>query len=82
MGSGNTVLALTMSNSSGLSTNGHGLTVDGMVLLSGVGTDLIIEDSSLLIADSMTINSGAEAHVRSGGGHPDRRGDRRRPAGC
>ncbi|TWU29945.1 beta strand repeat-containing protein [Bythopirellula polymerisocia] len=67
LGSNNSILALTMSGGIDLFTNGNDLTVDGLVQLTGGGTNLFIGDSSSeLNADDVTINSGGTVELTGG----------------
>jgi hypothetical protein len=61
-----TILELTMSNGILLDLNGNDLTVNGPVTLSGDSTDLYIPSGSLLQADAITINSGADITLQGG----------------
>src|SRR5215212_8391403 len=58
------ILGLTMSGGIDLSTNGSYLAVSGLVQLSGGGTNLIISGGdSVLQADAVIVNSGADIHL-------------------
>lgn len=67
LGSNNSILALTLSGGISLDTNDFDLTVDGLVQLTGSGTDLIVGGSaSLLSADSVAINTDASIIMQGG----------------
>jgi hypothetical protein len=67
LGSNNSVLGLTMSGGIDLDTNGFDLDVNGLVQLTDSSTNLIVGTaSSLLTADSVTINSGANVELNGG----------------
>ena len=66
MTTSNEIGALTMSGGASLSTGGFALTVDGLAQLAGANTDLTLGGDSILIADSVTVNSGAEIFLRGG----------------
>ena len=62
-----TILALTLSGGIDLNTNGNDLTVDGLVQLTGSGTNLFVGGSgSLLLADSVSVNSGGTLRLTGG----------------
>lgn len=67
LGSNNTVIGLTMSGGISLNTNDFDLMVDGLVQLVDAGTDLTIAGAAgSLIADDVTINSGADIILNGG----------------
>jgi hypothetical protein len=67
LGSSNTIQALTLSGGIDLSTNGHLLSVDGLVQLAGAGTNLFVQGAaSSLDADQVTINSGGALELFGG----------------
>lgn len=63
----NQIQALTMSAGIDLDTNGFDLTVDGLVSVSGSGTNLIVSgNASQLQADSVTITNGGTIRISGG----------------
>jgi hypothetical protein len=67
LGTPNAVQMLTLLDGINLNTNGHNLTVDGLVQLGGTSTNLFIGGSlSILQADSVTINSGGNLQMAGG----------------
>jgi len=67
LGSNNEILALTMSGSIDLNTNGFDLDVNGTVQLAGSSTNLIVGGAaSLLTADSVTIDNLANVELNGG----------------
>ena len=67
LGSNNSVLGLTMSGGIDLNTNNFTLAVDGLAQLSGANTNLVVGGAgSLLLADFITINSGANVELNGG----------------
>jgi hypothetical protein len=67
LGSNNSILALTMSGNIDVNTNSFDLDVNGLVQLTGASTNLIVgATDSLLTADSITINSGANVELNGG----------------
>ncbi|HEY3393187.1 MAG TPA: hypothetical protein VGK58_10790, partial [Lacipirellulaceae bacterium] len=67
LGSNNTILALTMSGSIDVNTNNFDLVVNGLVQLTGASTNLFVGGTdSLLTADSIAINSGANVELNGG----------------
>jgi hypothetical protein len=61
LSTGNSIQALTMSAGIDLDLNGQDLTVNGLVQLVDSNTNLFVGGSgSLLAADSITVNSGAD----------------------
>ena len=67
LGSNNSILALTMSGGIDLNTNNFDLDVNGLVQLTGASTNLFVGAAdSLLTADSITINSGANLEINGG----------------
>ena len=67
LGSNNSILALTLSGGIDLLTNGNDLAVDGLVQLSGSGTNLFVGGgASELNADNVTINSGGVLELTGG----------------
>jgi hypothetical protein len=67
LGSNNSILALTMSAGIDLNTSNFDLDVNGLVQLTAANTNLIVGAAdSLLTADRITINSGA--NLETGGG--------------
>lgn len=67
LGSANSINGLTMSGGIDLFTNGFDLTVDGLVQLTGGGTNLFIGGgASILNADDVTINSGGTVELTGG----------------
>jgi hypothetical protein len=68
LGSNNTVNGLTLSNGIDLFTKDFDLTVDGLVQLSDSGTNLLVGGTtSLLMADSITINNLTNLQLDGGG---------------
>ncbi len=67
LGSNNAILALTMSGSIDLNTNNFNLNVNGLVQLTGASTNLFVGGiDSLLTADSIAINNGANLELNGG----------------
>jgi hypothetical protein len=67
LGSGNTVAGLTLSGGIDLFTNNFTLNVDGLVHLSGAGTNFLIDASTGSVnADNVTINSNAVLELQGG----------------
>jgi hypothetical protein len=67
MSGGNSVQALTMSGGIDLRTSDSALAVTGLVELSGSGTNLIVNGvNSVVQADAITVNSGADIHLEGG----------------
>jgi hypothetical protein len=67
LGSNNSVNGLTMSGGIDLSTNNFALTVDGLVQLTGAGTNLFIRDTTGSVnADDVVINAGGTIDLRGG----------------
>ncbi|MEX2169489.1 MAG: hypothetical protein WD851_09260 [Pirellulales bacterium] len=67
LGTNNSLQALTMSAGIDLITNDFDLTVDGLVQLADANTNLIVRGSaSVVAADSVTINSGADLELDGG----------------
>lgn len=61
------VLSLTMSGGISLRTSGNSLQVDGLLQLSGAGTDLTVGgNGSTLNVDTITINSGSDLRIDNG----------------
>jgi hypothetical protein len=61
------IAGLTMSSGIDLSTgNSNVLSVDGQIQLSDAGTDLFVDPGAIVIADVITINSGAKLTLDAG----------------
>jgi hypothetical protein len=61
------IAGLTMGSGINLSTgNGNVLSVDGSIQLSNTDTDLFVDPGAIVIADTITINSGAKLNLDAG----------------
>ena len=62
-----TISGLTLSDGISLTINsGNVLSVDGTIELSNDSTDLFIDDGAIVVADIITVNSGADVTLRGG----------------
>jgi hypothetical protein len=66
MGTSNSILAMTLSNGAGVLTNGHDLTVNGLIQINGGSTRVVVEENSVVAADDVTVSTGGAFRLAGG----------------